>query len=32
MGSEQMHAYGKPLHVLYDLKYMLPKAESDMRL
>jgi UDP-N-acetyl-D-galactosamine dehydrogenase len=32
IGGEKMHAYGKPLHVLYDLKYMLPKAESDMRL
>jgi UDP-N-acetyl-D-galactosamine dehydrogenase len=32
IGGEKMHAYGKPVHVLYDLKYMLPKAESDMRL
>jgi UDP-N-acetyl-D-galactosamine dehydrogenase len=32
MGSARMHAYGKPVHVLYDLKYMLPKGESDLRL
>ncbi|RYE80589.1 MAG: Vi polysaccharide biosynthesis UDP-N-acetylglucosamine C-6 dehydrogenase TviB [Oxalobacteraceae bacterium] len=32
IGGEKMRAYGKPVHVLYDLKYMLPKAESDMRL
>ena len=32
MGSEKMHSFGKTVHVLYDLKYMLPKAESDMRL
>nr|WP_314624449.1 Vi polysaccharide biosynthesis UDP-N-acetylglucosamine C-6 dehydrogenase TviB [uncultured Noviherbaspirillum sp.] len=32
IGGEKMRAYGKPRHVLYDLKYMLPKAESDMRL
>lgn len=32
IGGEKMRAYGKPVHVLYDLKYMLPKTESDMRL
>jgi UDP-N-acetyl-D-glucosamine/UDP-N-acetyl-D-galactosamine dehydrogenase len=32
MGSQKMRTFGKPAHVLYDLKYMLPKAESDMRL
>jgi UDP-N-acetyl-D-galactosamine dehydrogenase len=32
IGSEKLHSYGKPVHVLYDLKYMLPKSESDMRL
>jgi UDP-N-acetyl-D-galactosamine dehydrogenase len=32
IGSEKIRAYGKPVHVLYDLKYMLPKSESDMRL
>jgi UDP-N-acetyl-D-galactosamine dehydrogenase len=32
MGSENIHALGKVLHVLYDLKYVLPKADVDMRL
>jgi UDP-N-acetyl-D-galactosamine dehydrogenase len=32
MGSENIHALGKGLHVLYDLKYVLPKANVDMRL
>jgi UDP-N-acetyl-D-galactosamine dehydrogenase len=32
MGSENIHALGKELHVLYDLKYVLPKADVDMRL
>jgi hypothetical protein len=25
-------ALGKPEHVLYDLKYLLPAADSDLRL
>lgn len=32
IGGAKMRTFGKPVHVLYDLKYMLPKAESDMRL
>ena len=32
IGGQKMRSFGKPVHVLYDLKYMLPKAESDMRL
>ena len=27
-----IRALGKPNHVLYDLKYLLPAAESDLRL
>lgn len=32
MGAEQIHAYGKVTHVLYDLKCVLPKDLVDMRL
>ncbi|WP_409523365.1 Vi polysaccharide biosynthesis UDP-N-acetylglucosamine C-6 dehydrogenase TviB [Nitrincola sp. MINF-07-Sa-05] len=32
MGAEAIHAYGKDDHVVYDLKYVLDKAESDIRL
>lgn len=32
MGAEAIHAFGKPAHVLYDLKYVLSQAESDLRL
>ncbi|HEY9572352.1 MAG TPA: Vi polysaccharide biosynthesis UDP-N-acetylglucosamine C-6 dehydrogenase TviB [Pusillimonas sp.] len=32
MGSQAIHALGKPEHVLYDLKYVLPASESDLRL
>lgn len=32
MGEAQMRAYGKPAHVLYDLKYILPAHASDLRL
>lgn len=32
MGAEGIHALGKPGHVLYDLKYLLQAAESDLRL
>lgn len=27
-----MRSWGKPLHVLYDLKYLLPKGQADLRL
>lgn len=32
MGEETIHALGKEEHVLYDLKYILPKSCVDMRL
>lgn len=32
MGAEQIRALGKPVHVLYDLKYILPAGASDLRL
>jgi UDP-N-acetyl-D-galactosamine dehydrogenase len=32
MGAEAIRALGKSTHVLYDLKYLLPAAASDLRL
>ena len=32
MGAEAIRALGKPDHVLYDLKYLLPAVDSDIRL
>jgi len=32
MGAPVLRALGEPLHVLYDLKYALPAAASDLRL
>jgi UDP-N-acetyl-D-galactosamine dehydrogenase len=32
MGAETIRSYGKPEHVLFDLKYLLPAADSDLRL
>jgi len=32
MGAKGIHAFGKPEHVVYDLKYVLPTADSDIRL
>ncbi|MGJ7457468.1 Vi polysaccharide biosynthesis UDP-N-acetylglucosamine C-6 dehydrogenase TviB [Halomonas sp. RA08-2] len=32
LGVEGIRAWGKPEHVLYDLKYVLPKLEVDLRL
>jgi len=32
MGGAAIRALGKPEHVLYDLKYLLTAAESDLRL
>lgn len=32
MGTASIRAHGKPEHVLYDLKYILPKNEVDLRL
>ena len=32
MGPEKIRALGKPQHILYDLKYVLPPGYSDLRL
>jgi UDP-N-acetyl-D-galactosamine dehydrogenase len=32
MSAAQIRAYGKPQHILYDVKYVLAKQESDGRL
>lgn len=32
MGAEQIHSLGQATHVLYDLKYLLPAAQADLRL
>lgn len=32
MGAEKIRALGKASHVLYDLKYVLERGESDLRL
>ncbi|AUZ74449.1 MULTISPECIES: Vi polysaccharide biosynthesis UDP-N-acetylglucosamine C-6 dehydrogenase TviB [Aeromonas] len=32
MGAEKIRALGKPAHVLYDLKYVLPASAADLRL
>jgi UDP-N-acetyl-D-galactosamine dehydrogenase len=32
MGAAALRALGKPQHVLYDLKYILARGESDLRL
>jgi len=32
MGVKQIRALGKPLQVLYDLKYLFPADQSDLRL
>ena len=32
LGATGLHAYGRDPHVLYDLKYVLPVGESDLRL
>ena len=32
MGAQALRALGKPQHVLYDLKYALAAADSDLRL
>ena len=32
LGASGIHAYGKDLHVVYDLKYVLPVTETDLRL
>ena len=32
IGVEQIRGWGKPEHVLYDLKYLLPKGAADLRL
>ena len=32
MGTQAIRALGKPEHVLFDLKYILPAQDSDLRL
>jgi len=32
MGVKAIRAFGKPDHILYDLKYLVPASESDLRL
>ena len=32
MGSKSIRLYGKEVHVLYDLKYLFPKDQVDLRL
>jgi UDP-N-acetyl-D-galactosamine dehydrogenase len=32
LGAAGIRAFGKPEHVLYDLKYILPASEADLRL
>ena len=32
LGAKGIHAFGRTSHVLYDLKYVLPYEESDLRL
>ena len=32
MGTNSIRDFGKNIHVLYDLKYILPPTESDLRL
>ncbi|HLR16399.1 MAG TPA: Vi polysaccharide biosynthesis UDP-N-acetylglucosamine C-6 dehydrogenase TviB [Alcanivoracaceae bacterium] len=32
LGAETVHGYGKPQHVLYDLKYIVPAELCDLRL
>jgi UDP-N-acetyl-D-galactosamine dehydrogenase len=32
LGAESIRRWGKPEHVLYDLKYVLPADAVDLRL
>jgi UDP-N-acetyl-D-galactosamine dehydrogenase len=32
LGAAAIRAFGKPEHVLYDLKYVLPRQQADLRL
>jgi len=32
LGAQKIRAYAKPVHVLYDLKYILSSEEADIRL
>jgi UDP-N-acetyl-D-galactosamine dehydrogenase len=32
MGSSKIRALGKPKHVLYDIKYLLPAQDADARI
>ena len=32
LGADEIHALGKKVHLIYDLKYVINKSDSDMRL
>jgi len=32
LGAKSIRSYGKPVHILYDVKYLLPAQDSDGRL
>ncbi|MGH8810102.1 MAG: UDP binding domain-containing protein, partial [Noviherbaspirillum sp.] len=32
MGAAALRSFGKDKHVLFDLKYLLPKSQADIRL
>jgi len=32
MGIDKIRALGKPAHLLYDLKYIFPADQTDLRL
>ncbi len=32
LGVDRIHSFGKQRHILYDLKYLLPEYEADLRL
>ena len=32
LGSKKIREFGKENHILYDLKYLFPKNQSDLRL
>ena len=32
MGAQTIRLYGKESHVLYDLKYLFPSTQTDLRL
>ena len=32
LGADKIREFGKPTHILYDLKYLFSKNETDIRL